>query len=135
MNLHAILELLKKAIGGFDKIQNPAFWSVLSVQTPEGSTKGQITSLTVDPKGLAVTVAWEEDGTPKTVNLKAVHFSTSKLRVLVNDEVDADAALIFAFKGNLTNPDRWAFDFKRVTLEGADGESDDYRFNLRFDPK
>jgi hypothetical protein len=40
-----------------------------------------------------------------------------------------DAALIFAFKGSVSNPSRWAFDFKNVTVDG-----EDYRINLRFDP-
>ncbi len=130
MNLQAILELLKQLLGGFDQIGDASKWSVLSVQYDGKSVPGTVTALVASPVEINATVSFKgEDGADVEINVAAKHHSTSKAKVLVNGELDADAALIFAFKGSIGNPTRWAFDFKNVTVEG-----EDYRINLRFDP-
>ena len=64
-----------------------------------------------------------------TLDITARHHSTDHAKVLVNGADDADARLIFKHKGSITNPSRWGFDFKNLTVAG-----EDYRVNLRFDP-
>jgi len=132
MNLLAILELLKQALGGFTKIKDRDKWSVLSVQFDGRSVKGEIVEFEADPKRLKIGVKFdrgEDDGGSATILLEAQHHSPQNAKVLVDGELDPDARLVFAFKGGIRNPSRWAFDFKNVTFEG-----EDYRINLRFDP-
>ncbi len=130
MNLASLIELISQLVGGIHVINDASKWSVLSVQFNGREVPGTIQSVNVDPSQIEVTVAFAADGQAnRTVVLRAVHYSPSKARVLVNGTVDDDAALIFSWRGNPVNMSRWGFDFKRVTLDGLD-----YRINTRFDP-
>lgn len=108
-----------------DKRNDEEFWSVDIEQSGEPRRKGKITAVSLEVQGLNLTI---EDGS-KEIELAALPHTSHKLKVLVNGDLDPDAALIFAFKGNFTNRSRWGFDFKRVTLD-----DEDHRFNCRFDP-
>ncbi len=129
MNLASIIEILIQLVGGFHVINDASKWSVLSVQFNGQEVPGTIASVNVNPTQIEVTVSFTVEGQSRTVVLKAVHFSPIRARVLVNGTVDEDGALIFSWRGNIPNPSRWGFDFKRVTLDGLD-----YRINTRFDP-
>jgi len=107
------------------KRNDPKFWSVDIEEMGEPRRKGTVTAVSLETQGLKLTVT---DG-DKEVKLAALPYTATKTKVLVNDEVDADAALIFAYKGSPFNPSRWGFDFKRVTLG-----DEDFRFNFRYDP-
>ena len=130
MNLASILEILKQLVGGFGTINDLSKWSVLSVQYAGKQVGGTVKSVHADPMTLELKVEFQPEGAEAiTVQLKAVHHSPQRAKVLVDGTLDEDAALIFSWKGSPANPSRWGFDFKRVTLDG-----EDYRFNIRFDP-
>lgn len=130
MNLAAIIEALKQLVGGFSSFGDATKWSVLSVQYDGKSVPGTITAFAASATSIEATVRFNgSDNNPLDVTIKAAHHSPQKAKVLVNGTLDEDAALVFAWKGGPPNPSRWAFDFKRVTVDG-----EDYRINLRFDP-
>jgi hypothetical protein len=129
MNLKAIIETILQIVG-LAKWSDKSKWSLLSVQFSGETVNGTLNSLKADALGLEAKVSFlGEDGAPISVTVKAVHHSPTRMRVLVDGTADPDASLIFAYKGGPLNPSRWAFDFVRATVNGAD-----YRINLRFDP-
>lgn len=129
MNLKAIIGTILQIVG-LSKWGDKTKWSLLSVQFSGQTVPGTLNSIKADALGLEANVSFVgEDDAAIKVTVKAVHHSPTRLRVLVDGAVDADASLIFAFKGGPLNPSRWGFDFVRVTINGVD-----YRINLRFDP-
>jgi hypothetical protein len=126
ITLGAILTVLK--IGGghvLERRNDPSFWSVDIEPSGGERRKGEVTGVSLEATGLMLTV--NDKG--RDLALAAVPHTATKTKILIDGEVDADAAMVFDPKPSPGNLTRFAFDFKRVTIDG-----DDHRFNFRFDP-
>src|SRR6266540_3101363 len=100
ITLGAILTVLKT--GGahvFDRRNDPAFWSVDIEPDGGEKRKGEVTGVSVEATGLMLTVI--DKGVD--LALSAVPRSVGKTKILVNGEVDSDAAMIFDPKPSLGN--------------------------------
>lgn len=69
----------------------------------------------------------EFKGNDLTLEVKPTTISHGS--VYVNGELDPEARMIFAYKGSIGNPSRWALDIRPFTYL-----DDEYRANIRFDP-
>ena len=126
ITLGSILSVLR--IGGANVVErrnDPEFWTVDIEPSGGDKRKGTVTGVNFEATGLMITV---NDGDRDLV-LAAVPHTATRTRVLVDGEVDQDAAMVFDPKPSFGNRTRFAFDFKRVTIDG-----DDHRFNFRYDP-
>jgi len=81
-------------------------------------------------------VHFEENGLELTVDdggalfaIKAVPKNLAHTAVYMNGSLVAGASLVFAPKGTVLNPTRYAFDFRPIPLNGNKA-----RVNLRYDP-
>lgn len=126
VTIGSILNVLKIAAGStLERRNDPKYWSVDIEPSGGNKRKGKVTGVSFEATDLTLTV--DDAGTERTLTAHPV--SASKTKVLVDGDWDSDAVLVFDPKPSLGNPTRYAFDFKRVTIDG-----EDHRFNFRYDP-
>ena len=124
ITLEAIMHVLDLA-SSLSKRNDKQFWKV-GIETPgEPNRSATVTAVSLEITGLHLTI---QDG-DKEIKLADLPSTATRTKVLVNDEPDPDAAMVFDIKASPGNPSRFAFDFRRVTLDGKD-----HRFNFRYDP-
>lgn len=124
ITLGAILQVLDVA-SSLSKRNDKQFWKV-GIETPgEPNRAAIVTAVSLEPNGLHLTV---QDGATE-IKLADVPSTATRTKVLVNGELDPDAAMVFDIKTSPANPTRFAFDFRRVTIDDKD-----HRFNFRYDP-
>lgn len=124
ITMEAILQVLNLA-GALNARNDKQFWKGGIETSGEPNRPLTVTAVSLEITGLHLTV---QDG-DKEIKLADLPLNATHTKVLVNGERDVDAAMVFAVKGSPGNPTRFAFDFRRVTLEGKD-----HRLNFRYDP-
>lgn len=123
ISIGSIINLL---VGSASKRNDKTKWSAWLVDQEGDKETAEVKSVSLE----ALTGLKMELKTPtREFTIEARPSSLKKTQVYLDDVLDPEANLVFDFKGSLTNPSRWGFDFRPVTF----GE-DEIRINTRFDP-
>lgn len=111
--------------GEFQNRNDETLWSGWIEVKGEPNTDLEITDVSFEETGLLISCEDDIDD----YSLAAIPKDMSHCRILFNGTEQPDAAVVFALKSSLGNWNRFAFDFRPITINGKK-----VRFNLRYDP-
>ena len=123
-----LVKMLEEAAkASFGTRNDPAKWEAnFKPEDDAPQTKANVKAVSLEA-ATGLRLELDKDGTPVVIHAKPS--STARSKIDVNGDSDPDARMVFAYKGTILNPTRYAFDFKRITLDG-----EEYRVDTRFDP-